>query len=115
MAIQLEKYKTEGGRCPWRDWLESLSPVVSVRITKSVLRLEQGNFGNCKAVKGVAGVFELAMDFGPGYRAYYGRHGQTVVLLLCGGDKSTQPADMAKAGQYWLDYQRRRSQDETEH
>jgi putative addiction module killer protein len=69
-------------------------------------RLRLGNFGDCKPVGD--GVFELRMMFGPGYRVYFARQGESVVLLLCGGDKGTQDADIERAKKYWHEH---RSQD----
>lgn len=67
-----------------------------------------GNFGDCKPCR--EGVWELREDFGPGYRVYCARSGKTVVLLLCGGDKRKQDADISRAVEYWKDYQRRNAQ-----
>jgi len=69
-----------------------------------------GNLGDCKPVG--EGVFELKIDFGPGYRLYFGQVGLTIVLLLIGGDKSTQERDIGEAIQYWRDYERRESTNE---
>lgn len=68
-------------------------------------RLRLGNFGDCKSVGD--GVFELRMMFGPGYRVYFGRDGERVVMLLCGGDKDTQQKDVELAKHYWRDYRAR--------
>ena len=65
-------------------------------------RIRLGNFGDCKSVGG--GVEELRVDFGPGYRVYYGREGQLVVILLCGGSKRTQARDILRAQKYWKEY-----------
>ncbi len=65
-------------------------------------RIRLGNFGDCKSVGG--GVEELRIDFGPGYRVYYGREGSLVVVLLCGGDKRTQARDILTAQKYWKEY-----------
>ena len=65
-------------------------------------RLEQGNFGDCASVGD--GVSELRMFFGPGYRVYFGEHGDVVVILLCGGDKSSQNRDIEQAKTYWKEY-----------
>ena len=65
-------------------------------------RIRLGNFGDCKSIGG--GVEELRIDFGPGYRIYYGREESLVVILLCGGDKKTQARDILRARQYWKEY-----------
>ena len=72
------------------------------RILVRLNRVRLGNFGDSKSVGD--GVFELRMSFGPGYRLYFGREGEAMVLLLCGGDKSTQSKDIARAKDYWADY-----------
>jgi putative addiction module killer protein len=65
-------------------------------------RIRLGNFGDCKSVGG--GVEELRIDFGPGYRVYYGREGARVVVLLCGGDKKMQGRDILTAQRHWKEY-----------
>ncbi|MBL9122069.1 MAG: type II toxin-antitoxin system RelE/ParE family toxin [Planctomycetaceae bacterium] len=75
------------------------------KILARVARLEAGNFGDCKPLR--EGVSELRIDWGPGYRVYYAMFGRTVVLLLCGGDKRRQSADIDKAVEYWKDYKQR--------
>ncbi|MEB3179318.1 MAG: type II toxin-antitoxin system RelE/ParE family toxin [Nostocaceae cyanobacterium] len=65
-------------------------------------RLQLGNFGDYRFVG--EGVYELRIDYGPGYRVYFGQVGNTIILLLCGGDKSTQNRDLLKAIEYWQDY-----------
>jgi len=68
----------------------------------SIRRLEQGNYGDCKALGN--GIFELRLFFGPGYRIYFGEDGQKLVILLCGGDKSTQNQDITIVQSYWQEY-----------
>lgn len=75
------------------------------RIAFRLAKVAAGNFGDCKPCR--EGVWELREDFGPGYRLYYARNGKTVVLLLCGGDKRSQDADIGRAVEYWKNYQRR--------
>jgi putative addiction module killer protein len=73
-------------------------------------RLRLGNMGDCKPVG--SGVQELRIDFGPGYRVYLGQDGKNLILLLCGGDKSTQAKDIQAAHEYWTDYKRRKRSSE---
>jgi len=77
-----------------------------VAILRRVDRLLADNFGDHKYLK--EGVWELRIDVGPGYRVYYGKHGKTLVLLLCAGSKQSQASDIAKAVGYWTEYERRR-------
>lgn len=87
--IEIREYVTEDGHNPFREWLKNLKDrEARVRIRVRLDRIEMGNFGDTKSVGG--GVFEIRLPFGPGYRIYYGRHGDTVILLLHGGDKSSQ-------------------------
>ncbi|NJO12782.1 MAG: type II toxin-antitoxin system RelE/ParE family toxin [Gammaproteobacteria bacterium] len=75
------------------------------RIAARLERLTDGHFGDWKSIGG--GVYELRVDAGPGYRVYYGRDGAAIILLLCGGDKSTQRRDIERAHAYWKDYKAR--------
>lgn len=77
-------------------------PKTQNRILRRLDRLTRGNFGECKSVGG--GVFELILDFGPGYRIYFSEIGNIVVLLLCGGDKGSQIRDIERAKMYWREY-----------
>ena len=95
-------YQTASGLEPCREWLNGLGDrkargIIRVRLN----RIEAGNFGNCDPVGN--GVHELKIDFGPGYRVYFGVDGKNL-LLLTGGDKSTQSGDIARAKDYWRDY-----------
>jgi putative addiction module killer protein len=78
---------------------------MSPRVAPRIDRLTAGNFGDCKPVG--AGVWELRIDWGPGYRVYYALLERTCVLLLCRGDKRRQSADISKAKACWEDYQQR--------
>jgi putative addiction module killer protein len=99
----IEYYQDGAGKVPFRDWLDSLRDVAAVaRIRVRLNRLRLGNFGVVRALGG--GVSEMKIDHGPGYRLYYAMSGKTVVLLLVGGDKSTQRKDIAAAKRYWKDY-----------
>ena len=78
--MQVLVYVEASGRCPFRRWFVNLDPHATTKITIALTRLEQGNLSNKKAVG--AGVFEYRVDFGPGYRVYFGRDGEALVILL---------------------------------
>ena len=103
MKLVVREYLTADARSPFREWLETLDAAVRARVQARVLRFELGNLGDCKAVG--AGVWEARMVHGPGYRIYFGRHGRQVVLLLLGGDKRSQAADIRRARRLWIDFQ----------
>ena len=101
-------YLTSDGKDLYQEWLDSLRDrKAKARITTRVNRVSAGIFGDCKPVGD--GVWELRIDQGPGYRVYYARSGKQVILLLLGGDKRKQQADIQKAIECWQDYQRRQS------
>ena len=105
-AIEIRHYITRSGKDAFNDWLSELPDTrAQAKIAARINRLAVGNFGDCKALG--QGLYELRIDWGPGFRVYYGMIGQARVLLLCGGDKHTQPADIAKAHEYLTDYKAR--------
>lgn len=104
MTIEIRVYTTASGQKPYLTWENSLNREGRAIVTTRLNRLRIDNFGDCKPVKGSRGVYELRIHFGPGYRIYFGKAGKTIVLLLCGGDKSTQRKDMKKAQEFWEDY-----------
>ena len=87
---------------PFADWFDSLDAVTAARTDKYIRRLEAGNFGSAKVLQ--EGVSELKIDFGPGYRVYFGRDGKTIIILLGGGSKRRQSADIAAAIERWKRY-----------
>jgi putative addiction module killer protein len=102
VARQARNYQTASGRCPFRDWIRTEDGTVRHRINARIRRIEEtGNYGDCEPVGD--GVFELKFDFGPGYRVYFGIDGDDIVLLG-GGGKDTQPADILKAKNCWEDF-----------
>ena len=108
LKIELLEYVTEEGFNPFRKWLGDLRDIrARARIRVRLNRVRLGNFGDSKSVG--EGVVELRVKHGPGYRVYFGRSGNTVVILLCGGEKATQSKDVQMAKHYWTDYQRRKS------
>jgi putative addiction module killer protein len=105
-------YETEEGRVPFNEWLEGLRDTKTQAIARTrINRVRLGNFGDCKSVG--EGVVELRIDFGAGYRIYFGQEADTIILLA-GGDKSTQDRDIARAKRYWEDYGSRQDEEETE-
>ena len=100
--IEILLYR-KGRSNPFSEWLASLKDARAVGVVRSHLnRIRLGNFGDCKSVGG--GVEELRIDFGPGYRVYYGREGALVVVLLCGGSKKSQARDIVTAQRQWKGY-----------
>ena len=104
MKFEIRKYELPDGGCPVDEWRSRLSANFRMRIAKGLAKIEFGNFSNCKPIMGGDGVCEMRYDFGPGFRIYYGIDGATIVLLLCGGDKSTQRRDIERAKRYWEEY-----------
>jgi putative addiction module killer protein len=100
--IEILLYR-RGQATPFSDWLASLKDARAVGIVRARLnRIRLDNFGDCRSVG--SGVEELRIDFGPGYRVYYGRDGSLAVILLCGGSKGTQGRDILRAQRYWKEY-----------
>jgi putative addiction module killer protein len=108
MVTVLEFLDREGSS-PFAEWFGSLDATAAAKVTTAVRRMELGNFSNVKGVG--AGVFEYRIDFGPGYRVYFGNDGETVVILLGGGSKKRQNRDIATAQERWKDYKERKSQE----
>ena len=104
--IEVFRYQRPDGREPVTEWLLSLrDKQVQARVRLRIKRLEAGLFGDCEPVG--EGVMELREHIGAGYRVYFGRHGRTIVILLCGGSKKSQAADIRAAKDYWNDWKRR--------
>lgn len=103
---ELRVYSTVEGRVPFQEWLDSIKDEqTEARIEARLNRVRLGNLGDHHSVG--QGVSELRMSFGSGYRVYFGQHGSDIVILLCGGDKSSQARDIRDAQTYWKDYKRR--------
>ncbi|MBD1924857.1 type II toxin-antitoxin system RelE/ParE family toxin [Trichocoleus sp. FACHB-90] len=103
---EIRLYITSDGRIPFKEWFDSLRDAkTQVKIDTRLNRVELGNLGDYQSVG--EGVCELRIDYGPGYRIYFGQIGSTIVLLLCGGDKSTQTQDIRIAKEYWTEYRSR--------
>ena len=105
--MQILEYLDAAGASPYRDWFDNLDAQAAARVTVALTRIELGNLSNVKGVG--AGVQEYRIDFGPGYRIYFGRDGEHVVILLAGGTKSRQHNDIATAQKRWTDYKARKN------
>lgn len=106
LQTEILEYVNEDGKNVFHEWLRSLKDTAArARIRVRLNRIRLGNFGDCKSVG--SGVSELRVDYGPGYRIYFGRDGNKTVILLCGGSKKTQPKDIKLAQQHWAEYQRK--------
>lgn len=105
-AVEIRHYIGRSGKDVFDDWLSELTDIrAQAKIAARINRLAAGNFGDCKSLG--RGLYELRIDWGPGYRVYYATTGQSRVLLLCAGDKRTQAADVARAHEYLTDYRAR--------
>lgn len=104
--IEVRHYLTTSGHDVFAEWFDSLRDAkAQTRILARIARLAAENFGDCKPLR--AGVWEMRIDWGPGYRVYYAMAGRKLVILLCGGDKRTQSSDIDRAVEYWNDHQER--------
>jgi putative addiction module killer protein len=106
---ELRAYIDEKGNRPFDKWFEGLDHSAAARVTTALTRLELGNVSNVKSLG--AGVYECKIDFGPGYRIYFGAYGDQLVILVGGGSKKRQSADIAAAKSRWADYKRRKKQE----
>ena len=105
--IEIRHYVNPAGKDVFDDWLTELADArAQAKIATRINRLAAGNFGDCKSLR--QGLYELRVDWGPGYRVYYAMIGKACVLLLCGGDKRKQAADIERALEYLRDYKARR-------
>ena len=103
---ELRGYVDERGNKRFALWFESLDAVAAAKITIALTRMERGNFSNVKAVG--TGVYEYKIDFGPGYRIYFGRDGDCIVILIGGGTKKRQNRAIMAAQECWAEYKRRK-------
>lgn len=105
-VLEIRYYLAPDGQGPFEKWFADLDPAARAKVTAAIVRLEQGNLSN---VKGVGeGVLEYRINFGPGYRVYFGRDGEVPVILLTGGTKKRQQRDIDAAVGMWADYRRRK-------
>jgi putative addiction module killer protein len=106
-AIRILEYLDPEGRSPYAAWFEGLNAPAAVKVAVALYQLAAGNSSNLKGVG--SGVFERKIDFGPGYRVYFGRDGERVVILLGGSTKQRQQQAIEAAKERWADYRRRKA------
>ena len=104
--INIVEYENEAGGHPYSKWFASLNVQAALKVRTAVARMENGNFSNVKALG--QGVSEYKLDFGPGYRVYFGKDGDKIVVLLGGGTKKRQSSDIATAQELWRLYKQRK-------
>lgn len=104
------EYETSTGTHPFARWFNRLDANTAIRVTNALHQLRQGNFSNVKSVRN--GVYEYRINVGPGYRIYFGRHGEQVIVLLGGGTKSFQQQDINRTVSLWAEYKRRRLEED---
>jgi putative addiction module killer protein len=104
--VEVFRYRRQDGVEPFTEWLSSIrDKIAQARIRIRLRQIEAGNLGDCKPVG--EGVIELRVHVGAGFRVYCGQHGKSIVILLCGGDKSSQPKDIKKAKELWAEWKQR--------
>ena len=106
---EIREYIDDGGGSPFARWFDDLNAPAAAKVAVVLIRMEQGNVA---ATRGVgAGVFEYRIDFGPGYRVYFGKDGATLIILLGGGTKKRQQKNIDAAKARWREYKRRKRQE----
>jgi len=105
--VRVVVYIDAAGRSTFTRWFEGLNAEASAKVTTALYRMGQGNFSNVEGVGG--GVFEYRIDFGPGYRVYFGKDGEALVILLGGSSKKRQQRAIDAARQSWTEYKRRKA------
>jgi len=108
-VLEIRQYVDRSGRSPFGRWFDKLDEGIQARIAVSLDRLEHGNDSTAKSISG--GLQELRLDFGPGYRIYFGKDGERIVILLGGGTKRRQQADIERAHVLWGEYKQRKKEE----
>jgi putative addiction module killer protein len=104
--VAIREFLDTSGRSPFARWFDALNAAAAARVTVALTRLGQGNFSNVEGVG--SGVYELKIDFGPGYRVYFGKDGERIVILLGGSSKKRQSGAIVAAQAAWAEYKRRK-------
>ena len=103
--MEIREYVDVDDRTPFARWFDRLDARAAAKVTTALFRMEQGNLSNVKGAG--SGVFECRIDSGPGYRVYFGKDGDTLIVLLGGGTKRRQQQDIETARKLWREYKRR--------
>lgn len=106
--VDIREYQDLAGRSPFREWFDKLNSEAARKVTTSLYRMGLGNFSSTKGVG--AGVYECRINFGPGYRVYFGKDDERIVIILGGGTKLRQANDIRLAIEWWKDYKRRKKE-----
>src|SRR6202140_823375 len=109
VMVEVREYLDRGGRSPFAAWSDRLNREAAAKVAAALARIQQGNLSNAKGVG--AGVYEYRIDFGPGYRIYFGKDGASLVILVGGGTKKRQQEDIAAAQECWAAYKQRKKQE----
>ena len=107
--IEIRDYINTRGRGPFAKWFDGLNARTAAKVATALIRMEQGNLSNARGVG--AGVSEYRIDFGPGYRVYFGMDGDTLIILLGGGTKKRQQKNIEAAQDLWREYKQRKRQE----
>jgi putative addiction module killer protein len=111
-VLEIREYIDADGKSTYAAWFESLAAPAAAKVATATIRMAQGNFSNVQGVG--SGVFEYKIDFGSGYRIYFGKDGETLVILLGGGTKKGQQRDVQTAIRRWEEYQQRKRKEKKE-
>ena len=109
LSIDVQEFVDENGVSPFAKWFTELNAQAATKVTANLVRMASGNFSNSKSISG--GVYESRIDFGPGYRVYFGKDGKKIIILLGGGTKKKQRVDIQKAHELWKEYKKRKKQE----
>ena len=109
MNVVVREFVDANGTSPYANWFNELNAEAAAKVTANLTRIELGNFSNTKSVSG--GVYEVRIDFGPGYRVYFGKDGEKIIILLGGGTKKKQNTDIKRAHELWKEYKKRKKQE----
>ncbi len=108
--LEIREYLDARGRSPFTAWLRTINVQAAAKVATALERISDGNLSNVKSVS--RGVHEYKIRFGPGYRLYFGRDGEKLVVLLAGGTKKRQQSDILRAAALWKDYRERKTKDQ---